>query len=112
MLVELFAAIDKKDATRFTAFFSEGGVFRFGSMPEQVGQDAISAFVSGFFESIDTLVHRVDESWEIPGGIVCHGLVTYTRKDGSKLSAPFANIVHMTAGGISRYQVFADVSAL
>lgn len=112
MLDELFTAIDNKDAARFAAFFVERGEFRFGNMPEQLGQEAISAFVSGFFESIDTLVHRVDESWEIPGGIICHGLVTYTRKDGSKLSTPFANIVHMKAGGISRYQVFADVSAL
>lgn len=112
MLDKLFLTIDRKDAPGFAAFFTEEGVFRFGNMPAQHGTEAIAIFVSDFFQSIDTLAHRVDESWEVPGGVVCHGEVTYTRKDGSKLTVPFANILDFGNGGISRYQVFADVSAL
>lgn len=113
MLEKLFDAIDTKDAARFAAFFTEHGVFRFGNLPEQKGRNAIMVFVSGFFESIDGLTHRVDESWEISNRLVCHGEVTYLRKDGRQLSVPFSNILRVSRGeGIIAYQVFVDISAL
>ena len=45
-------------------------------------------------------------------GVVCHGRVTYTRKDNSTLTVPFANVMKLDAKGIYKYLIFADTSDL
>lgn len=112
MLDGLFVAIDQKDTERFTSFFSEDARFRFANMPEQRGKGAIAEFVSNFFHSIEALEHRVAESWGVADAIVCRGTVTYTRLNGSRLTVPFANILHFDERGIIGYQVFGDFSEL
>jgi hypothetical protein len=112
MLNELFKAIDAKDSKTFTSFLSPDCRFRFGNMPEVVGSEDIESFVGGFFESIAALSHRIDQRFELPGNLICHGEVTYTRHDGSTLSVPFSNIFGLDEFGIRDYLIFADTSAL
>ena len=112
MIKELFAAIDKKDADKFATFLTRDCVFRFGNMPEIVGQDAVRGFVAGFFDSISAISHDIHDTWHIPDGVICHGKVTYVRKDGSTLSVPFANVLKTDAQRISDYLIFADTSKL
>ena len=112
MIDKLFLAIDGKDAVKFASFLSKGCHFRFGNLPEVTGADNIQAFVGGFFESIDSLAHAIEESWNVPDGLICHGQVTYTRKDGSSLTVPFANIFKLDSTGICEYLIFADTSEL
>ena len=112
MLTALFEAIDNKDPVTFTSFLSPDCCFRFGNLPQVRGATDIQGFVASFFNSIAALSHRIEEHWEIPGGLVCHGQVTYTRVDGSTLSVPFANIFKLDVVGICDYAIFADTSAL
>jgi hypothetical protein len=112
MISELFSAIDSKDATKFASFLAEGCVLRFGNLPEVRGVTEIRNFVSGFFDSIDSLSHRIEESWSVPDGLVCHGLVSYVRKNGASLTVPFVNIFGIGSAGIDRYLIFVDTSAL
>jgi hypothetical protein len=112
MITDLFKAIDTKDTGKFVSFISSDCKFRFGNFPVVAGKEAIREFVSGFFDSIDALSHKVEEHWEIDGGLVCHGQVSYTRKDGSVLTVPFANIFKMDFGKIADYLIFADTSEL
>lgn len=112
MINELFKAIDSKDPQAFSSLLAAECRFCFGNMPAVDGVDQIRDFVAGFFDSIDSLTHEIKDSWAIPGGVVCHGLVSYTRHNGTVLSVPFANILMSNASGITDYQIFADTSQL
>jgi ketosteroid isomerase-like protein len=112
LLKQLFEAIDSKDAKTFQTFLAPSCVFRFGNMPPVTGKQAIEIAVNAFFESLDAIAHEVNDSWDIPDGIVCHGQVSYTRKDGSVLTIPFANILKGKASQITEYLIFADTSQL
>ena len=111
-ITELFTSIDNKNTGRFLSFLSDDCSFRFGNIPSIQGSDAIGAFVGGFFESIDSLQHDIFDSWEIPGGTVCHGTVSYTRHDKSVLTVPFSNIFKTNNGKVQEYLIFADTSEL
>jgi len=112
MVTELFRAIDSKDLKSFTSFLSPDCAFKFGNLPAVVGINEIQEFVAGFFDSIDSLSHEIENSWNIPDGLICHGYVSYTRKDDSILTVPFANIFKLDSTGVTEYQIFADTSQL
>ena len=76
------------------------------------GVKEIRLFVASFFDSIDALEHEIEDSWEVPGGLVCHGQVACTRHDGSTLTAPFANVLKLDSSGNGEYWIFADTSQL
>ena len=111
-LADLFSAIDRKDADEFISFLSEACVFRFGNVPLVQGSAHISEFVNGFFASIKSLSHELVEEWDIPGGKICHGTVSYTRLNNSVLTVPFSNILKSNDDGIYEYLIFADTSEL
>ncbi len=112
MIKELFKVIDGKDPEGFVAFLSTDCVFRFGNLPLVVGVADIRKFVADFFASIDALSHDIKDGWSIAGGFVCHGFVSYTRKNGSVLTVPFANVFKLGRAGIIEYLIFADTSQL
>ena len=112
MINELFTAVDHKDVDRFLSYLSSDCIFRFGNLPAVKGVEAIREFVTGFFDSIDSLSHQIEDRWDTSDGLICHGRVSYTRKDGSILAVPFANIFKLDASGIAEYLVFADTSQL
>ena len=112
MIKTLFQVIDSKDAAGFAGLFAEECRFRFGNLPEVQGRQNIRNFVQGFFDSVQGLSHEVREQWHVPGGLVYHGMVTYTRLDNSQLAVPFAVIISADSVGIREYLVFADTSGL
>lgn len=112
MLDTLFDAIDRKDVAAFGSMLAPDCEFCFGNLPAVRGRAAIEAFVGGFFASIAALSHAIENTWEVPGGLVCHGTVTYTRHDASQLSVPFANVFAVDAAGITVYRIYIDNSAL
>lgn len=111
-IIELFSSIDDKNVEKFSSFLSEDCSFRFGNLPAVHGVDGISEFVDGFFKSIETLKHDILDIWTVPGGAICHGMVTYTRHDKSILSVPFSNIFKIDNGKVCEYLIFADTSQL
>jgi len=112
MLSQLFQAIDNQDATAFAGFLTEDCTFSFGNQPAVCGKEAVRDFVAGFFSSIEAVSHSLLESWEVTNGSICQGTVRYTRKDGSTLTVPFANILKFREGLVSDYRIFADTSEL
>ena len=109
---EIFAAIDARDTQRFLDFLTSRCGFRFGNMPPASGKDAIARAVGGFFASVAGLSHEVLEVWLETDAAICHGLVTYTRADGSRLTVPFADIFRFEGDLISEYLIFIDISQL
>ena len=112
MIPELFKAIDRKDTARFVSFLAPESLFRFGNAPPVKGRDNIAQYVQGFFDSVDSLSHTLIDVWDVPGGIVCHGHVAYTRLSGTVLAVPFTNVFKIGHAGIAEYLIFADTSQL
>lgn len=81
-------------------------------LPAVEGRDAVRDFVVGFFGALGGIRHELVERIESPGRIAMHGFVTYTRKDGSTLRVPFANVFRMRGGLVGDYLIFIDNAAL
>ena len=111
-IINLFKVIDGMDTFSFTSFLTDDVMFRFGNMPEVEGRDNVGQAVSGFYASIRSLSHDIDNIWENEGVVVCNGIVTYTRHNSSKLSVPFANIFKMKGDLIKEYLIYTDISEL
>ncbi len=109
---ELFSSIDKLDIKKFTSFLTEDVTFRLGNAEAVSGKGTVEAMVGGFFGSINGMRHEIFEIWEHPNTIICHGNVTYIRKDSSELSVPFANILKLENDLIKEYLVYIDISQL
>jgi len=112
MIKALFDAIDARDIASFGRFLAPDCVFRFGNQPPVAGFDRVLAHVAGFFDSVRALGHELSTVWETADALICHGMVTYTRHDGSELSVPFCNVLKLADGRIREYLVFADTSML
>lgn len=112
MIQALFAAIDHKDAAEFGTFLTDDCVFRFGNQPAVQGRDAVQQYVGGFFSSVKALSHDIQQKWRTDDAVICHGVVTYTRHDGSLLAVPFCNVLKTVGDHVQEYLIFADTSAL
>ncbi|MBS3102994.1 nuclear transport factor 2 family protein [Candidatus Woesearchaeota archaeon] len=109
---ELFRAIDSMDIEKFAGFLADNAVFRFGNADAVHGREEIKKSVSQFFSIIKALSHKITMVWEHNGNVMCHGEVTYTRKDSSKVTLPFANIFYMDKSLISKYLIYIDIGPL
>lgn len=112
VLSELFRSIDRKDINAFGRVLADDCVFRFGNAEPITGRAGVLQAVDGFLHSVKTLHHNVAQTWVVDYTMICHGIVTYTRFDDSILTVPFANIFMLNNGLITRYLIFADISAL
>jgi hypothetical protein len=111
-LRELFETIDGKSKSRFLEFLTDDASFYFGNFPPCHGKQDIGAAVDAFFGSIKACHHEVLGSWRPAGHAICHGLVTYTKKDGVQVTVPFANILALKGELICNYRIFVDISPL
>ena len=93
-------------------FIAEDGEFRFGNAPPVTGRAAIRAAVAGFFAAIGGCRHRLLRTWTGHGTAACEGEVTYTRRDGSTLTVPFANVFELDGGRIRSYRIYIDNTPL
>ncbi|MBI2135411.1 nuclear transport factor 2 family protein [Candidatus Woesearchaeota archaeon] len=108
----LFASIDAMDTEKFLGFLTDDASFKFGNADAAVGKEAIKKAVSDFFGLIKGLSHKIINTWEVEDAVICHGEVTYTKKDDSEITLPFANIFRMKGDKISDYSVYIDIGPL
>jgi len=98
MIKALFDAIDARDIASFGRFLAPDCVFRFGNPPPVAGFERVLAHVADFFDSVRALRHEPSTVWETADALICHGMVTYTRHDGSELCVPFCNVLKLADG--------------
>ena len=108
----LFASIDAMDTKKFLTFLTDDASFNFGNADAAVGKEAIKKAVSDFFGLINGLRHSILNTWEVDDAIICHGEVTYTKKDDSEITLPFVNIFKMKENKIKNYSVYIDIGPL
>jgi len=108
----LFQSIDGKRSGDFLSFLTPDASFRYGSAPAVEGKAAILPVLEAFFASVASLSHRVLDLWEVPGHIVCRGVVRYARHDGKSVSMPFCNVLGLRGDKIARYDIYLDPTPL
>ncbi|HLG20527.1 MAG TPA: nuclear transport factor 2 family protein [Bdellovibrionota bacterium] len=111
---ELFDSIDRKDARAFASFLTEDARFRYGSQAMIQGKSAIEKFVAGYFASLQTIRHTIEEVWSADQGNTwfIEGTVEYTLAKGRSVQVPFLNHFSMQEGRIRDYLVFTDPTPL
>lgn len=100
------------DVPGFVNLFTDDGIFRWANMDPVVGKQNITAFLTGFFQSIRALSHTDLEYWEVPGVRFATGYVNYTRLDDSVLRVPFSVILKFRGDLINEFLIFVDTSQL
>ncbi len=108
----IFTAIDAKDGATFVSFLTEDAVFRFGSAPPVQGRDAIQAAVEGFFTTIAGCAHNITRTLGEDDTLVCEGVVTYTRHDGSEITLPFTDVFEYEGSLVAHYKIYIDIGPL
>lgn len=111
---QLFQAIDARDASAFSAFLAEDGVFRYGSQPAVAGRHAVREHVAAFFSGMEGLSHELTGFWWGRSGETCfvQGVVTYQLADAARVTLPFLNLFHMRDAAIVDYLVYTDPTPL
>lgn len=112
LLDKLFTAIDAKDAGRFGGFLATDGSFRFGSATAVTGRIAIVQAVEAFFATIAALSHNVISAFADGDTLVCEGVVTYQRHDGTEISLPFVDVFQLDGSLIKNYKIYMDIGPL
>jgi ketosteroid isomerase-like protein len=109
---QLHFAIDAMNADAFCARLTPDALFRFGNHPPVVGQAAIHGAVTAFWASIGGSRHHLVRFWQDGDDVAVQGEVTYTRKDGGRLTLPFVNVFRLRDGRICEYRIHIDNTPL
>lgn len=108
----MFARVDERDALGFANAFTENGKFQFANNPIVTGRGAIQDFIGGFFAAIGGISHDFQDCWSLGDRAFCKGFVTYVRKDGSKLTVPWATVSRFEGDKLAEYNAYVDASKL
>ncbi|HWS00766.1 MAG TPA: nuclear transport factor 2 family protein [Prolixibacteraceae bacterium] len=111
-IAEIYQSIDNADAKKFASYIAPNGSFRFANNPAVTGNQAIEAYVDGFFKSLKGINHSNLESWSTGDAIFVNGTVKYTRHNDTSLELPFSCTWKMKDQLIDQYLIFIDSSEL
>jgi len=106
----LFEAIDAKDVDGLLLYLAPDATQRFGNEDPLRGHEQIRAANAGFFGTIDSSKHEVTGLWESDDTIVVRLEATYERLDGLRVTVPAVSIMKESDGLIVEYQVFVDMT--
>ena len=109
---EMYRKVDAMDTDGFVNLFTQDGIFRWANMPPVIGKQNITAFLTGFFQSIKAIKHTDLEYWEVPGVRFATGYVNYTRHNETVLRVPFSVILKFKGDLINEFLIFVDTSEL
>ena len=109
---ELYSVVDAKDASKLSAYLTEGSKFQFANMPAVTGKDNIRQFLEGFYQSIKSIKHSEIESWWKDDVCFVTGNVTYVRPDDFTLKVPFGVLLKFDGDLIREWLIFVDNSEL
>lgn len=111
-VTKLYQAVDAQDVSTLAGRMTEDGIFRFANIPAVQGRDNISAFLSGFYQTIKSIKHSGIESWSSDGVTFVTGNVTYVSPTDFILTVPFGVLLKFRGELISEWLIFVDNSEL
>jgi ketosteroid isomerase-like protein len=110
---QLFADIDSMEPDAFARHLAEDVSFRFGNAPQVRGRAAVRETWAAFCETVDGVQHEPVGRWDVGDASIAEAEVTYTRKDGSRITVPVVTIYRPGGGEpITDYRVYIDLAPL
>jgi len=106
----LFADIDTMVPEAFAQHLAEDVTMRFGNGLPMHGREACREAWAGFCELVDGVHHEVVNQWNVGDATIAETAVTYTRKDGGRVTVPVVTIYRAGADLIDEYRVFLDLT--
>ncbi len=108
----LFEDIDSMEPDRFAAHLAENVVMRFGNAPPVEGRQVCRDTWAEFCQGLDGVSHELVETFHEGNATAVEASVTYTRKDGRRVTVPVATIYRESGGLIDDYRIFIDLAPL
>jgi ketosteroid isomerase-like protein len=109
-ITDVFADVDRMDATAFASYLAEDCVLRFGNADEVVGRAAIEEAIAGFFTTIKGLSHHILEQWEVGDTTIVQNEAIYTRLDDRRVTVPAVTIYRRGDDLIDDYRIYVDLA--
>jgi hypothetical protein len=108
--------VDKRDAARFAAAFTDDGWLRFGNNEPLVGRTNIEAAIAGFFTAMQSLRHAPERTTVAGNLLFLEATVTYLRHDGKEVSVYAMTVYEMAdvhgAPRARRCNIYVDLAPL
>jgi ketosteroid isomerase-like protein len=111
-IADLFAGLDNAGVEALFPYLHDDVHFRFASYPAGTGKQAFADAWAAMSSHIESLHHKLLDSWQMNDAAACRGEVTYTLTDGRAITLPFANIFKLRDGLISDYLIYIDASSV
>jgi hypothetical protein len=108
--------VDRRDAARFAAAFTDDGWLRFGNNEPLVGRANIETAIAGFFTAMQSLRHTPGRTTVAGNLLFLEAMVTYLRHDGKEVSVYAMTVFEMAEmHGTPRAQrcnIYVDLAPL
>jgi ketosteroid isomerase-like protein len=108
----VYEAIDTMDEKTLAPFLTENCTFVFGSAAPVFGRVASADASKAFMALIAGIKHELEDVWRFNDNIISRMTVTYTRKDGRKMSFPAVTIWRVEGQQIADYRIYVDNTPL
>jgi ketosteroid isomerase-like protein len=108
--------VDKRDAARFAAAFTDDGELRFGNNEPLAGRANIEAAIAGFFTAMQSLRHTPERTTVAGNLLFLEATVTYLRHDGREVSVVAMTVFEMAemhgTPRVRRCSIYVDLAPL
>jgi ketosteroid isomerase-like protein len=108
--------VDKRDAARFAAVFTDDGWLRFGNNEPLAGRANIEAAIAGFFTAMQSLRHTPERTTVVGNLLFLEATVTYLRHDGKEVSVVAMTVFEMAemhgTPRVRRCNIYVDLAPL
>jgi ketosteroid isomerase-like protein len=108
--------VDKRDAARFAAVFTDDGWLRFGNNEPLAGRANIEAAIAGFFTAMQSLRHTPERTTVAGNLLFLEATVTYLRHDGKEVSVVAMTVFEMAemrgTPRVRRCNIYVDLAPL
>jgi ketosteroid isomerase-like protein len=111
-VTSVYKAIDTMDEKELAPFLAEDCTFVFGNAKPVVGRAANADASKAFMATIAGIKHDLADVWKVDDNIISRMTVTYTRKDGKKMSFPAVTIWRVEGKQIADYRIYVDSTPL
>jgi ketosteroid isomerase-like protein len=108
----VYKAIDTMDEKELAPFLTENCTFVFGNAKAVVGRAASADASKAFMALIADIKHDLADVWSVDDNVISRMTVTYTRKDGKKMSFPAVTIWRVEGKQIADYRIYVDNTPL
>jgi|GEM_PF-602540 ketosteroid isomerase-like protein len=110
---EYYRDVDSGQLERFSRWYADDIVSRFGNMPVTQGKAELLASLGHFFQNFEGLSHAWNPVVGNADVAMGEGVCTYHLKDGRRIAIPVVTVIERREDGlIHRSSVYFDVAPL